>query len=1138
MAIHPENFLAVRSILPRATERLRSRVDMTPKTAAEEGVYRDLLAEANLNFMHAEYAIALDNYLTLRNRILIQSHPELPATPGTWHVWEVPLGQLQWDRFAELSRRALVRPKPGDPIDLDLAATPLIQPGEFEPNAAFEPIQQVALDPGLSASADIAAARSRAREVLLEGDLDRAARIYETIQKSAQAAGDPRLAAEISAEHGTMLASYAKGDARPAALRTAEAAFNEASRVYVSIGDANGQAAMSANLTTLAAETRPPGGPTGPTGPIGPIGPAIDPTPLRERAPLNLRRIEPQTTGSFQYFEGGNLRSALGSIGAERFIEPADRRVGLFRAEGALTIPLDTASFRDKLVESFYAPRVESKTIDGVRFYEEVETNFVAYIPHLFYFVLPIAVADTYVELGRYDKALEEYQSVFAYPYLNRYIEMAALWQRMAKACLRHGDELFRQEDTNGALEQYEKIIKTDLSVPVASPLYQNAVMQPMQAIVAEAVKELRGEQHEPVNPLILALVSQAYVQLKKIANSLNYLGLGADDFPVFRFKYLQGAANFFAENAVQAERTFISFRASAEQQKMDRLQLENAVDVARESVRMEEKRQQDAALELTAATQSRQYAELRRQHAQETLNDWNTLGRELASVNAALSWASNAANDQDIKYTGVRYDGRKHDFDTDVEDFYDTVGEWRENLSFEIQQRKLERAQSESAAEVAITKTREQQAGVRYEVQQIAVQIAEKRYEGAQEMLDYSQDRMLDEDLWFQLAAELRDLARRYLDMAIYAAFVMERAYDLEFDRRLNLIRLDYGLGGAQGLLGGDYLKRDIAAFTLDYLQNAQKKNPVRTLISLRDEFPAAYALFIKEGILPFRTDLEVFDRRFPGTYRRKLKKVELFVEGLVPLEGAVGMLLHQGVSTEWRQVAGEWVKYTRVLPADSLVLSSYEFRRDVTVFRPSEEMLELFENLGPQGNWRLELPRSANNLDYEAISDIKLALYFDAEVSDSLRAHVKTFYPDDGGRSVILSSRFHFPDQYFRLDADKKVGFTLNDSRFAYNYTDNRLQGLTVRLVPKPSETASAIAVTITRESDGSSVNATADAKGRIQSAPNTMAPFDAWKDASPIDTFTVSFQAGFDTSTLADVELAIDYRYTYRPDGTVNA
>lgn len=1139
MAVHPENFLVVRSILPRVTDRRRSRTEIAPPATTEEQDYRNLLGEANLNFLHGEYAIALDNYLSLRNLILAQSHPELPAIPGIWRVWDIPLANLQWERFVELSRRVLVRPKPGDPIELKFTRNRLIQPGEFEPNPAITPLRAIGLDPAISSTSDIVATRNRARELLLEGRLESATRVYETAQDSARAAGNPRLAAEIMAERGAMAATYAQGPERPAALRIANAAFNDALRVYTEIGDADGQTAMRSNLSTLVAEER--------RQPAEPVDPPLDPIRIRgdhERREfdvartLAMRAIDAQTTAAFHFSDSGNIRSVRATIADERFVDPAKRRVGLFRADGSLTMPLDRASFGTTLHDSIYTPRVQATTLDGIRFYEEVDANFVAYIPHLFFFVLPIAVGDTYVELGRYAKAVEEYQSTFAYPHLNRFIEVPALWQRMAKACLRHGDELFRGEDTDGARQKYERIINTDLSVPPASPLYQSAIMQPMQAVVAEALKELRGEPHAPVNPRVLAIVSEAHMQLQKIANGLNFLGFGADDYPVFRFKYLQSAANYLSDSAVQAERTFLSFRASAEQQKMDRMQLENAVDVAGESVRMEQKRLQDSALEWSAATQGRQYAELRNQHSQETLDDWNTLGWELATVNAALSWASSAANDHDIRYTGVQYDGRSHDFDTDVEDFYDTVGEWRENLNFEIQRRRLERQKAEAAAEVAITKTREQQARVRFEIQQIAVQVAQKRYEGAREMLDYSQDRMLDEDLWFQLAAELRDLARRYLDMAIYAAFMMERAYDLEFDRRLNLIRLDYGMGGVQGLLGGDYLKRDIAAFTLDYLQNAQKKNPVRTVISLRDEFPAAFALFVKEGILPFRTDLEIFDRRYPGTYRRKLKKVELFVEGLVPLEGVVGTLLHQGVSSEWREVSGQWVKHTRLLPADRLVLSSYEFRRDVTVFRPSEEMLDLFENLGPQGNWRLELPRSANNLDYEAIGDIKLVLYFDADVSEALLAHVKTFYPADGGRSLVLSSRFHYPDQYFRLDADRKVDFSLHRARFAYNHADNRLQGLAVRLVPKSPGGAVGLTATITRASDGSSVTATTDAKGLIQGAPTTMAPFDAWKDASPIDAFTVSFPAGVDTSLLADVELALDYRYTYRPDGTLTA
>src|SRR6185369_6875504 len=339
--------------------------------------------------------------------------------------------------------------------------------------------------------------------------------------------------------------------------------------------------------------------------------------------------------------------------------------------------------------------------------------------------------------------------------------------------------------------------------------------------------------------------------------------------------------------------------------------------------------------------------------------------------------------------------------------------------------------------------------------------------------------------------------------------------------------------IGGVEGLLGGDYLKRDITSFTIDYMEHAQKKNPVRLAISLRDEFPSAFNLFQREGVLPFRTDLEIFDRRYAGTYRRKIKKIEIFVEGLVPLEGAVGTLLHQGIATEWRQTGANWAKHNRLVPAERLLLSSYQFRRDVTVFQPSEEMLELFENLGPQGNWTLELPRSSNNIDYQTISDIKFVIYFDSDFSPALRTFLRTFYPNDGGRSLILSSRFHFPDQYFRLDADRRVTFELHPARFAFNYTNLRMNAFSVRLVQKTGGPLGNLPLTVTRTSDNSNVGGSTNAQGALRSDPATMAPFAAWKNASPVDSFTVTFGPGVDLSRISDIQIAIDYTFTYRAD-----
>ena len=48
---------------------------------------------------------------------------------------------------------------------------------------------------------------------------------------------------------------------------------------------------------------------------------------------------------------------------------------------------------------------------------------------------------------------------------------------------------------------------------------------------------------------------------------------------------------------------------------------------------------------------------------------------------------------------------------------------------------------------------------------------------------------------MWYDLAREARRITRRYLDMAIEVAVLMEKAYEAETGRDLRKIKLDYGL-------------------------------------------------------------------------------------------------------------------------------------------------------------------------------------------------------------------------------------------------------------------------------------------------------------------------------------------------------
>ena len=1147
MAVYLENFVTIRRLYPRVAERVKSRLEVSPPASSTELDYRDLLSEANLNFFHREYSIALQNYLALRQKILEQSHPELPHMPGAGGSWVIDWSKIKIDRIFELARRVVGTVNPGDPIPYLISDRPLIRQGEFDPDPQFKKFSTIGLDAQV-AKVD-PALRDHARGLIAEHRFEEAAKQYNTAVEVSLRAGQTELAAEIANESAVMLATYVAGKERVASLKQSLESLTRAEQLFARAGNAEAVEVVRANRVNIEAEMS--------------SNKSLEPGVFSDRnirlrggSTLNLRDTfiasltsanlnssiarpylpAEQTQRTLILRDAGAWQTPAATLDLHAATVVTSKQLGLFRPDGASVVSLSQANWRSQLQAQIYQPRITAATLEGLRFYEEVEVNFVAYYVHLYYFVLPVAIGDTYVGMGLYEQGITEYNRVLAYPFLNTGIEGHYLWLKIAEATLQWGNTLYRREQRAAAAEKYARIIGSDGAIPAGSALYQGAAFSPLAAEAAEVAKSIRGQAHAPFNPRVGTVIVQASLRQSYLTQGFNFLGLAPDYAPVLRFKYLQSVATYLADNAIEAERTFISYRVNAENQKMERMQLQSAVDVNKAALAIENKRMQDAQLEIEAARRTREYAQLRKNNADDAVAEWNTKGAELTSMNAALSWAGAAANDQKIRYTGVQYDGESHNYEGTVEDFFDTVGERREWLDWELQRNRLERQAAEVAAEVGLANVREQQAQVRLQVQALNVQMQQLRVQAAEEVLEYAEQRMFDEDLWFQLAAQLQDLARHYLDAAIYAAQVMERAYDLEFDRQLNRIRLDYGLGGPAGLLGGEMLKRDIVSFTSDYLEHAQKKNPVRLVLSLREEFPSGFAAFLQTGILPFRTDLELFDRRYPGTVRRKLKKVELFVEGLVPLEGASGFLTCHGVCSEWRRSGGVWVKHTRVMPVERMVLSSYQFRRDIAVFQPSEELLGQFENNALQSDWTLELPRSGNNLDYNSIADIKFIIYFDADVDDALAAHVKAFYPTTGGRSTVVSARFQLPDEYFRLDTERHIRFEVLPSFFAFNYELPVLSAFGVRVLDRNGNGMANIALKVTRQSDASEVSVITGTDGAIAGNATTMAPFAAWKGVPAVDTWQVALGDGVDSTVIGDIQLFFSYRFNYRANGSL--
>src|SRR5262249_46052488 len=156
-----------------------------------------------------------------------------------------------------------------------------------------------------------------------------------------------------------------------------------------------------------------------------------------------------------------------------------------------------------------------------------------------------------------------------------------------------------------------------------------------------------------------------------------------------------------------------------------------------------------------------------------------------------------------------------------------------------------------------------------------------------------------------FQLGARMFLISKTYLQRAIGIAKKMQQAYELETGRALSAIKNDYNTNIISGLLSADYLLSDINYFTVDRINNSKSKDiPIKQMFSISEQNPIGFQTTFKNtGKLQFATSLADFDWPYPGGYLRKIKKVEVIVEGLIPPGGVYGTLKNSGISRDRKQ-------------------------------------------------------------------------------------------------------------------------------------------------------------------------------------------------------------------------------------------
>jgi hypothetical protein len=768
--------------------------------------------------------------------------------------------------------------------------------------------------------------------------------------------------------------------------------------------------------------------------------------------------------------------------------------------------------------------------------------QWVAYMPHMYFYVVPMSMGDCHAGMGNLEEAQQLFSGVLAYPFINRKYEIVKVWTRLAQTFLDLGDQAYRNAKDNTAAFAtaktfYESIVLTGKTLNPGSPLYSDGKFSDIKTRVTNFLNAADPALFND-NPAILSIVLGAFNKLQQIQAGLNFFGFGVDYAPPFSFEYMQNTARYFAEHASQIEQRYIQYKSQAEDEQFRRDQLAQQAGVAAESVILEQRGQDEAQAGIAVATASQAYAAQQLTNANGSKTDFDNARWELLELAEIEAWASasSVGADKEVKLTVTGYDYFSADHEK-RNDLLKDLASQRTQLSQDLESKRLQQGIDSATAFQKVADNQLDQAKARKAVADQRVQVAKLQQRFAEENRDFLDMREFAASLWYELGRQANRLKQRYLDMATEIAFLMERAYNAETERGLKVIRYDYQHTPSGNLMGADMLLADIDYFTFDHITTTKgKKLPVKKTVSLADSCSIDFQKLKTTGKCLFETSFKNFDREHPGLYLAKIRNVELVFIGIAGATSIAGTFRNIGVS-RFRSSDGSISE--RLYPADVMALSQYEIRQDALTFRFNPNDLRLFENSGIETMWQIDLPLDANDFDYSEILDIHLILYYDGFFDPALETTVKAALPTAGSASRAFSMKLSFPDELFFLKNQGEAEVTFDPIAFPRNQVNLTRLSNTLKVTGVPA-TAQNLTMRLTADPAAGELILQTDANGLVlDSIPGS--PLLALQGQAMVGDWRIRITSAdnpqllqngvLDLSGLDDLLIFSQYKFSYR-------
>lgn len=812
---------------------------------------------------------------------------------------------------------------------------------------------------------------------------------------------------------------------------------------------------------------------------------------------------------------------------------PVGKEMISFKVGGAAPLA------QSDLVAKVYQPRIAVREYTDIQWIIIDTSTTTVYLTHLYGYVLPVKIGDTYREIGLFERAEEYYKQAASYSFLNAGVEATALWIRMARNAYEWANSLYKEENIEAAKVQYGKLI-TGTGTEPASVLFTTPSIAAPAAVARTLIQAITQTPLPAVNWEIGFYILSAYAYLQQIAQGLDFFGLLLS--PIHTFEYLQSIARGFAREAIKAEREFINFESQQEAEQATRRELLIAKAMASAEVEARFQQYVGALADTKAAEEALGLAEKRKTDAElqkgayESTSSVDIWARAAAAAQGggSDSWFSEISELADKLDRGETISGPRGKLAAAY-----TLQAGRKTQKYELQ--KMQDNIEELKKAILVAKAQGDAAKARAESNRLSWEAAKQRSQMTDAALKAFDDEFFTPDTWGKMAEIMRDISRSYLERGIRIAKLMERSYNFENDSQLKVIRQEYGYNVAAAtpgrntvLLGGDGLLHDIESFTFYAITTKTRKSSrIKDIIALAADFPAQFEEFRRTGLLSFETDLYEFDRLHPGYWGQRIETVELEIVGVLPDTGLNGTLSAGGVTSFRKKddTAG-----TRTHGVDTMALSDFVLRGDGFLYQVDTGVRGLFQGIGLGSTWQLHLPKRSNDFDFRRIFDVHLVLYYTAQFDDVLRTNVlsKPPRPDELARLKDFTLRFDFPEAWYAFYKSGAAQVTLDTFRLPMNQKNFKVNSVNFRVLTRPGISSQDIDVRVTSPG-GVSGTVKTDANGVVSTASPALAgiagsdPLGAWK-VEVIAGTPVTDGGNVKFDRISNMQMGLDYTFEY--------